>query len=253
MATSGRDDEEWQAQALIPSTRKPWKRTVLKAIFILILNLIDTACFVMMKCRHAPDTRHRKGKAGETWRRKATCPAGIEGLSKWSNPEPTLSAWVSYWREREYQERKGRHFVRKGMPEDEAGRRMTGEKSLFFGNYLLKRGLVTLSDVLRARLLQKKHNRPVGELARQRGWLEEEDIADILRTQEDSRKKFGEIAVKKKYLTLSQVNELINIQKDNFLYLGEALVQLGVITKDESEENLREFEKQATALLHNVV
>jgi hypothetical protein len=139
------------------------------------------------------------------------------------------------------------------MPEAETQPAMTGERSLFFGNYLLKRGLVTLSDVLRARLLQKKHNRPIGELARRRGWLGERDIADILKDQEDSKRQFGDIAVQKKCLNLQQVRELLESQRDNFLYLGDALVHLGVITKDEAEKNLREFEEQANALLRGAV
>ena len=66
-------------------------------------------------------------------------------------------------------------------------------KYLLFGQYLFKKGLITYTDIFKARMLQKRHNLRIGELARVKGWLTSEDIERILVIQEETLKKFGEI------------------------------------------------------------
>jgi hypothetical protein len=87
------------------------------------------------------------------------------------------------------------------------------------------------------------HNRKIGVLAMENEWLSEEGKNKILVLQEESRKKFGAIATEEKYLTKSQLKELLKKQNADYLFLGGALVKLGVISEDELNKNLKEFEK----------
>jgi hypothetical protein len=122
------------------------------------------------------------------------------------------------------------------------------DKRLFFGQYLHREGLVGDGDIFRARMLQKKHNRRIGELALEKGWISPEEVEIILTVQEENQKRFGEIAVSLDYLSEDRANELIREIDDNYLFIGEALVELGVISEKMIKERLKDFQ-----LLHKEV
>jgi hypothetical protein len=116
-------------------------------------------------------------------------------------------------------------------------------KYMLFGQYLLKKGLIKAGDTINARILQLRNNRKIGDIARERGWLTDEEIDKILIIQEETLDKFGEIAVKEGFLTEAQIDELLHAQKDSYLFFGEALVQLGAISEEDMKKNLKEFNK----------
>jgi hypothetical protein len=89
----------------------------------------------------------------------------------------------------------------------------SGQTYLLFGEFLLKKKLITLDDISHARELQKRHNVLIRELAQKRGSLKEQDIEQMMAYQ------------------------------DNHLYFGEALVKLGVMSEKRLSENLTDFEK----------
>ncbi len=68
-------------------------------------------------------------------------------------------------------------------------------KYLFFGQFLLKKGLITFDDIFKARMLQKKQNLRIGDLALKRGWLTQTEIDKVLVLQEETAEEFGEIAI----------------------------------------------------------
>ncbi|MEW6584480.1 MAG: hypothetical protein AB1442_02585 [Nitrospirota bacterium] len=123
-------------------------------------------------------------------------------------------------------------------------------KYLKFGTYLLQKELITELDIINARTLQIKNNRMIGELAKGRGWLIDDDITRILVMQEDSYEKFGQIAIKENYLTYEQVSELLKEQEDSYIYFGEALVKLGAINESQLIEELKEFNRLKLEGLH---
>lgn len=53
---------------------------------------------------------------------------------------------------------------------------MTTLGYLFFGQYLQKKGIITFEDIFRARMLQKKNNLKIGQIALTEGLLTSEDI-----------------------------------------------------------------------------
>ncbi|MBI5676381.1 MAG: hypothetical protein HZC48_11250 [Nitrospirae bacterium] len=116
-------------------------------------------------------------------------------------------------------------------------------KYMLFGQYLLKQGLIKSGDTINARIMQLKNNRRIGDLARERGWLTDEEIDKILVIQEETLEIFGEIAVKEELLTETQIEELLKAQKDSYLFFGEALVQLGAISDEDMKKHLKLFNK----------
>ncbi|MFA5823786.1 MAG: hypothetical protein WC853_12030, partial [Thermodesulfovibrionales bacterium] len=65
----------------------------------------------------------------------------------------------------------------------------------------MEKGLITAKAAISARLLQRRNNRMIGEHAKDKGWLTDDNILRILVIQEETREKFGEIAVREEYLT----------------------------------------------------
>jgi hypothetical protein len=112
-----------------------------------------------------------------------------------------------------------------------------------FGKYLVDNGLITTVDVINARLLQRRNNRMIGELAKLKGWLTDDHIFRILIIQEETCEKFGEIAIKEKYLTEEQIDLLLREQSDSYMFFGEALVKTGVISDQEVKDQLREYNR----------
>jgi hypothetical protein len=65
-------------------------------------------------------------------------------------------------------------------------------KYLKFGRYLLGKKIITERDIRTARFIQKKNNHMIGDLARAKGWLNDDDIQKILIIQK-IRMKIREI------------------------------------------------------------
>lgn len=118
---------------------------------------------------------------------------------------------------------------------------MLTKKSILFGHYLLKKGVIKFNDIIEARLLQMKHNRKIGELAVEKGLFSRENKNGLLVLQEEIKKKVGEIAVERNYLTEKQLEELLKYQNAHYLLFGEALVKIGAIAEDDLNKNFEEF------------
>lgn len=115
---------------------------------------------------------------------------------------------------------------------------------LLFGQYLAKKGLITEREIIAARMLQKKENKRIGRLARERGLMDKEDVAMVLTLQEHNpERKFIELAVEQEVLSPEDVEKLIREQEDSHLFFGEALVELGSLTREELERELAEFDE----------
>lgn len=138
------------------------------------------------------------------------------------------NAWVSFLRNR-------------AMPFERA--EPLTLKYLFFGHYLLRKGLITFDDILNAGALQKRTNLRIGEIAKKRGWMTDGDIKTLLAIQEETLGKFGEIAVRESGISSEQLSELLRIQDEEYLFFGQALLKLGLISDQKLMENLKEYNK----------
>jgi len=112
---------------------------------------------------------------------------------------------------------------------------------VLFGQYLLKKGLVTNKDINDACYLQRKRCQKIGRKARETGLLSDADIVRITRKQSELGSKFGETAEKLKLLTHEQVSELLDKQKREYMLFGEALILSGVLSESIVKRELKRF------------
>jgi hypothetical protein len=81
----------------------------------------------------------------------------------------------------------------------------------------------------------------IGQRAREKGWLTDDDILRILVIQEETRERFGGITIREKYLSKEQVDQLLKEQSDSYMYFGEALAKIEALSYDEVIKQLQEF------------
>ncbi len=110
-----------------------------------------------------------------------------------------------------------------------------------FGRYLLEKGTITRLDIIRARELQRKHNKSFFDIVFEKSYIKKEDIAKIQTIQEETNKPFEEIAVDEGIITAHMRDEIIDEIEKNHIYFGEALVINGAISKEELIKELKEF------------
>jgi hypothetical protein len=114
---------------------------------------------------------------------------------------------------------------------------------VIFGRYLRAKGLISEEDIFNARMLQKKQNRKIGEIAVERGLMDIDSVERLLVYQEESGILFGELAVRLGYLSRKQVDALLEYKEKSYIYFGEALVRMGVLDAARMRESLDIFHR----------
>jgi len=117
-----------------------------------------------------------------------------------------------------------------------------GKKPLYFGEYLLRKGLIEEKDILVARYVQQQANKQIGQLALKQKLLTAQKVREILQQQHKKKsRKFGEIAIDLKILTRNQVKDLITYQEKHNFLIGEIFTYEGKFTRQQIEEEIRQF------------
>lgn len=110
---------------------------------------------------------------------------------------------------------------------------------LKFGLFLYYSTLVSYQDVVRALIWQRALRPPLGDFARQWGWLSDADVSVILAATEISG-SFGDRAVAVGLLTQSQLNLLLLHQRSLQQPLGSYFVDQSILTEYELKKSLRD-------------
>lgn len=118
----------------------------------------------------------------------------------------------------------------------------------FFGQFLVKRGLVDPSALDDALLRTARANLTLGEMARERGFLNPGQIKELHEAQASEDLAFGQLALQRGYLTQAQLDELLATQTDRHLFLGEALIQSGRLQHEDFVAALNDFSRLRSAL-----
>ncbi len=118
----------------------------------------------------------------------------------------------------------------------------------FIGQFLLRKGLVTESQLLEAVGYQQDINELIGDIAVRREYMTSDDVAAILQTQRESSLPFGQIAVNQGRMTEAQRESLVQTQAMGYVFLGEALLAKGFITAEQFVEAINEFTRMEHAL-----
>ena len=109
----------------------------------------------------------------------------------------------------------------------------------FFGQFLLEKGVIDASQLLRALELQRTSNPALGELACEKGMLSADQAQAINERQRREDRRFGDIAQSMGLLTSDEVALLLDEQKARRRLFGEILVDEGIVDRARLDEELR--------------
>ena len=113
-----------------------------------------------------------------------------------------------------------------------------------FGNYLVKKGMLTEEEYRDAIQKHLSIRVPIGTIAIAEGLLTEAQVGEIHRQQKQFDKLFGDIAVVKGYLTEEQVEALLRKQGNPYLQFLEVLLDMGKLTISEMDAEFAAFQKE---------
>jgi hypothetical protein len=111
---------------------------------------------------------------------------------------------------------------------------------LKIGLYLYYRGIISYQTLVHAIMWQRDQRPPLGDFARQWGWLSEEDVAKILRATHFVG-SFGERAVALELLTQSQLNIILLHQRSMQKHIGRYFVAQSILSEMMLKQHLREL------------
>ena len=114
----------------------------------------------------------------------------------------------------------------------------------FFGNYLLRRQLVTPQQLSEALTIQKNTRLRLGVLAINAGLLTAEQVEKAHIEQQRTDKRIGDVMVEMNFLTREQVEELFKTQPAGHLLLGQALVDKGYMTNAGFESAINSYKAE---------
>ena len=117
-----------------------------------------------------------------------------------------------------------------------------------FAAISLNKGFITHSQVIEALTIQLKENieqknhRPIGEIFMDLGFMNKDQIDDVLQSSFEPR--FGDIAISKGFITIDQLVEAMTLQvKEDaegqpHRLIGEILVDMGHISSHQVKKTL---------------
>jgi hypothetical protein len=119
--------------------------------------------------------------------------------------------------------------------------------SVFFGEFLVRQGVISQAQLEEGVRYQKEHNTLLGRLAKSRGYMSPNQAGTLLREQCSGMKRFGRLARERGYLSEEQLRKLLQEQAENHIYLGEALNRLGYVGLERLYLELNTFRRQVQA------
>lgn len=113
-----------------------------------------------------------------------------------------------------------------------------------FGNYLVKRGLLTKNQLEQALDTQRKVRVKLGLIAVTEKLMTLEQSEEVNGLQTVMDKKFGDIAVEKGYLTDEQVKRLLGLQGNQYLTFAQAVTDCGFMSLRELEYAFADYKRE---------
>ncbi|MDA8096200.1 MAG: hypothetical protein M0028_01275 [Clostridia bacterium] len=115
--------------------------------------------------------------------------------------------------------------------------------SLYFGHYLLNRGLITPDQLTDALDLTESVYLKLGVLAVNAGYMTASRVGKVHQMQTKVDRMFGELAIELGFLTKKQLDDLLSTQKQGHLLLGQALVDKDYLSLEQLQVALDEYKK----------
>ncbi len=113
-----------------------------------------------------------------------------------------------------------------------------------FGDYLVRQNIIREKDLTQTLEMQKIDRIPLGQLALQKGLIDNKVLFRILsrqRKEEGRNQTFGQLAIQLGYLTEEQISELLKMQIRTNRLLGELLVSQEFVSQVEMIKALKKF------------
>ena len=111
----------------------------------------------------------------------------------------------------------------------------------FFGNYLVKNGVITEEQLQEVLEIQKTSRVKMGLIAVSEKMLTARQTYEINMLQVTLDKRFGDIAVEKGYLTPEQVDKIISLQGNQYLLFIQALIDKNYATMEDIDTYILRF------------
>ena len=121
----------------------------------------------------------------------------------------------------------------------------TSAKIRRFGEFLIKKGLISEEERDDALAIQNAINLRLGILANIQEIITVGQIFDVLEHQKGSGKKFGEVAKHLSLINEDQLRKLLQSQEQLRMKVGEILVGLTYLKKEDMETALEHFIREA--------
>lgn len=116
--------------------------------------------------------------------------------------------------------------------------------SQYFGQYLLKKEYLTMSQLRTALEYQQSVRLKLGVLAVNAGYMNSQQAKLVNEMQTKFDKRFGELAVEAGYLKEEQIEELLSSQSFGHLLLAQALMDKNYMSLEKFEEAINEYKKE---------
>ncbi len=113
----------------------------------------------------------------------------------------------------------------------------------FFGQFLIEKGAITHTALLKAINLQEDQNKKIGAVIFEMEMMTQVQIAKVHLAQRCDDSRFGDKAVEMGFLTQEQLQQALIRQRNCHLYIGQALVKTGGLSEEDLKKYLVEFKK----------
>ena len=121
-----------------------------------------------------------------------------------------------------------------------------------FADYLVKKNLLKEDDLRRIYSGQEKRYVRLGVIAISEKLMTIEQVEEINELQAIYDKRFGDIAISEGYLSPEQVNRLLVLQGNPFLAFMQAVIDLDLMSAEEFDKALEDFQKDNDLTLMNM-
>ncbi|MCP4042580.1 MAG: hypothetical protein GY731_11610, partial [Gammaproteobacteria bacterium] len=111
-------------------------------------------------------------------------------------------------------------------------------RKLYFGEYLIEQGLLAEANVLKALEAQRKETPNFERMALKLSLLSVKEVFQLLTRQADSDLSIAELALRDGYLDAEQVMDVLNEVDRVRPSFGDVLVSLGMLTSAAMETEL---------------
>jgi hypothetical protein len=112
---------------------------------------------------------------------------------------------------------------------------------------LIKRGLVSIDQMLAAVKRQRLSRVPIGRVAVEQGKMSMSEVFAVLKEQADDPRPFGQLAIELNFLSEDDLNLLLFIQNKRRQPLSEILIAMGCVDRGEVDAESRLLHQQWTS------